>query len=705
MADADMMAASGTTLAIREPEPLQQQRATNDDNLAEKRRKFRAYETNKQREIREAQQARRYYHGKQWTDDEIARLNRRGQPVITDNRIARKIDFLIGVEQRMRRDPKAYPRTPKDEQSADTATAGLRYVCDANRWEHKASDGGHDGMVSGVGVIWVGIKQGQSGLDPELKSCQVDRFFYDPRSVMPDFSDARYMGMHLWVDIDDAVVEHPDREDDLRKLVDRTGGLTTMKLEEDRSEQWGDFERNRVRLVEMYEKKPLAPMASGFGWYYCKFSGDIMLDSMWSPYVDENGAPDCPYVAWSPYIDERGDRYGIVRNMRPMQDEINHRRSKLLHRINVRQVRMRTGAVDDVDKFKYEASRPDGVMEYTGTWGEDIDFVDQSQEAKSEADLLVQAQSSLENLGPNPGLIGKGGGVADQSGRAILAQRDSGMTELSPVFERLRDWKLRVYRKIWARCKQAWTSERWIRITDEDDAPAFLGINQYEQDPTTGAIAGSNVIAEIDVDIILDEGPDTITMQEELMQTFSQLGEAAAGPLGKVMIELSNVPRKERLLKMISEATAPDPAVAEMQQRMAKLEELMAAVKIDQGVADVENKRADTLSKLMAASTPQQQQVDEFGMPSGPPPPQPNIGAAFAAMQAFPLMYGQPTVEEMARTAPGPQQGGPEDEMQGGPMQPMPPPDDMPIDPGMDGGMGAGMLPVDPEMSGVAPPA
>lgn len=73
-------------------------------NLFEKRRKFRAFESNKEDEQKEAQEARRYYHGKQWTDAERQRLNKRKQPVVTDNRISRKVDFLVGIEQRMRRD-------------------------------------------------------------------------------------------------------------------------------------------------------------------------------------------------------------------------------------------------------------------------------------------------------------------------------------------------------------------------------------------------------------------------------------------------------------------------------------------------------------------------------------------------------------------------------------------------------------------------
>lgn len=678
-------------------------------DLGRKRRLFRAFETNKEREMAEQQESRRYYHAKQWTDAEMKKLRARGQPPIFDNRIARKIDFLVGVEQRMRRDPKAYPRTPKHEKDADIATSGLRFVCDTNRWETKASNCTHDGLVTGIGVIWIGVGNGPMGLDVELKPVSVDRFFYDPRSEMPDFSDARYMGLHLWLDIEEAKERYPKHAEALESLVDRDsparGGLA---VEQDRYEQWGDFEHQRVRVIEFWERRlmtapymqstAMTPVRSAVGWYFCTFTGDIELEAGPSPYMDENGSPDCPYVAWSPYVDERGDRYSPVRNMRPMQDEVNHRRSKLLHLLNVRQVHYREGDVDDVDHMRSELSRPDGVVKHNGEWGKTVGLVDQSQQIDGQAELLAQAQSSLENLGPNPGLIGKGGGVADQSGRAILAQRDSGMTELSPVFERLRDWKLRCYRKMWGRMRQAWDGERWIRITDDDGAPAFIGVNQYEMNEV-GEIVVSNSIAELDVDIILEEGPDTITMQEELMQTLANLGEAAAGPLGRIMIELSNTANKDRLLKMLDRASAPDPQVAAMQARMAQLEEILKAAQIDEKRAGVENKRADTLSKLLTASTPQQQQTDEFGNPTGAPPAQPNLGAAVQAMGMFPLQFGEPLLEEqamdMANTPPPEMQPEGDPAMAGAPMNPMMP-QAMPPDGAMPGG-----LPISPELAGM----
>lgn len=625
------------------------------DDIERKRRLFRAFENNKTREQEEMRVARRYYSGRQWTDQEIAKLERRKQPVIWDNRIARKVDFLVGVEQRMRRDPKAFGRTPRDQHTADVATASVRFVCDENRWENMASSAAHDGLVSGVGVVWVGAANKKGVIDPKLTLGQIDRFFYDPRSTMPDFSDARYMGMHLWLDIDDVKAEYPQFADKIDNMADRNGGLTKLRLEEDRGQQWADFETRRIRIVEMYERKP---NGQGYAWYYSKFTGNIVFEDMWSPYLDEYGQPDCPYVAWSPYIDERGDRYGVVRNMRPMQDEVNKRRSRLLHLTNSQKLFAQAGLVDDIDKLREENAKADGILELpAGTeWGRGIGQVDHSFEFRGHADLLAQAQASLENLGPNPGLIGKGGGVADQSGRAILAQRDSGMTELSPVFERLRDWKLRVYRKIWARIRQTWTGERFVRVTDNPQAPAYIGINQYGQDPATGMAMAQNVIGEIDVDIILDEGPDTIVMQEELLQTLSQLGEAAMGPLGRVMIELSQVSNKDQLIDIMDKASAPSPDVVALKQRMDTLEVELKLATVMRTHAEVEAKRVDSAVKMATAMIPPQ-----------------------AVTQTFPMPFA-----DGAPSQPPPQEGMP-------PQMPMPPDDGMP-----DGGPPPDMQPMPP---------
>lgn len=572
-----------------------------DPGLHRKRRWFRAYEDNKRREQDEARDARKYYHDKQWTDEEIQALRKRGQQATIRNRIKRKIDFLVGTEQRLRRDPKAYPRTPQHEKDADVATAGLRYVCDVSHWNKISSDVMHDGLVSGIGVVFIGIENA----DPVIRHSEVDRFFYDPRSVKPDFSDARYLGLHIWLDIDEAKAKWPDSAERLESMMDAESGSSTAFLEQDRQEQWSDFEGRRVRIVEFWEKRPL-PNQAGFGWGYCFFTGEVVLESNWSPYKGEKDEPDCPYEAWSPYVDERGDRYGLIRTLKSIQDEINYSASKYLHRLSTRQFFYKEGAVEDVDDFGRQIARPDGKIKIGAhaEWGKDVGLVDDTTEMRGEAERHSMAIMEMENYGPNPGLTGQGTGVDGASGRALLAQRDSGMTELSPVFERQRDWKLRCYRKMWSRVKQAWQGEKWIRVTDDENAVQFVGLNQFQMDPMTGQISGQNMVAQIDVDIILEEGPDTIVMNEELMQHFSSMGEAAFSPAGKLLIELSNVSNKDRLMKMIDEAmqaSQPQGPPPEQIMAEAKMAELQAKGQMDQQKfqADMQLKSADYQLKML----------------------------------------------------------------------------------------------------------
>jgi hypothetical protein len=667
------------------PAPGQSATSTESD-LARYRKYLRTFETNKRDEQDEAQLHRKYYHSKQWTDDELKKLKKRNQPPVTDNCVQRKIDAIVGTEQRMRRDPKAYPRTPQHEAGADTATAGVRFVCDQQLWGQVSSNCMHDGLVSGIGVMWCGIAPSAGSpqtMDVVLKHVDPARFVYDPRSVRADFSDARWMGVDLWLDIDEAKEGvSQDIAAKLDVMIDSArSGTAVRAADEDQAEQWADYEHRRIRMVELYEKRQGA-------WHYCKFTGEVVIESMISPYQDEYGRPSSCYLAWSPYIDEKGNRYGPIRPMKSLQDEINHRRSRFLHELNSRQTFSNMGgSVEDIDKLKSEIAKPDGHLEFQGgEWMKNVGIIDRSQQLKGHFELLMESQKRIENYGPNPGVIGQGEGLADASGKSMLVQRDMGITELSPVFERHRDWKLRVFRAIWARIRQAWTAERWISITDDPKATEFLPINQVTGvDPMTGQPQVQNAVAEIDVDIILDEGPDTMVMQEELLQTFKDLGEVAMGPMGKVIIELTNVPNKERLLKLIDETTAPPPELIEMQKRMAKLEELLAASKVDESIANVDAKRVETITKLLTASTPAAPTTDEFGNVTAPAQgPDPMLAQQIieAMQQLFPMNYGEPTLEqrgELIIDQPPMPPPGQDMAPQGGQMPPAPVPSRTPM--------------------------
>src|SRR5215217_670075 len=122
-----------------------------------RKNEYLGYLDNKQDEINEQQLARRYYHGSQWTAEQIKSLNKRRQPVVTYNRVGRKINAVVGLLERQRQDPRGYPRTPKQEDGAEIATAVLRYVCDAQLWAAKSSKGGTTAAVDGIGFIEINL--------------------------------------------------------------------------------------------------------------------------------------------------------------------------------------------------------------------------------------------------------------------------------------------------------------------------------------------------------------------------------------------------------------------------------------------------------------------------------------------------------------------------------------------------------------------
>ena len=88
-------------------------------------------------------------------------------------------------------------------------------------------------------------------------------------------------------------------------------------------------------------------------------------------------------------------------------------------------------------------------------------------------------------------------------------------------------------------------------------------------------------------------------MNEELLQTLSQMGEAALGPMGRVVIELSNVgEQRKAYCKMLDRAQRPDPTSPTA--RAAHGHDSRWPEK----AADVENKQVDSdLKRIQGVKT------------------------------------------------------------------------------------------------------
>lgn len=531
----------------------------------------------------ESERARDYTNGHQLTAEERAELQRRGQPDGVVNRIRRKIEWLKGLEVKQRTDPKAFPRTPQHQKDAESVTDAIRYVCDKEDWDGVRSDVYDEFLVEGFGGCEVIHQQNAKGeIDVKVNHYPWDRLFYDPHSRKDDFSDARYKGVVLWMDGADFKDQYPDLKDHIAGMAQDFA----MDTYDDRpADKWYDAKRDRVRVVLMWYREKSA-------WKWVKFIRGAPIDEGDSPYVDDQGESVCPLIMQAAYVDRDNARYGIVRDMFFPQDEVNRRRSKALHQSTSRQTMGVKGAFQSVAEMKRQLAKPDGHVEISIEAFEDaarvgmkpFDILPQSDQMQAHFSLLQEAKSEIDMLGANAALEGETG--ESTSGRAVLARQQGGMIEIASLNDRLHRFTRTVYRHIWMRIKQYWTEERWVRVTDEESNARFVGINQqitlgqalgempeqeaamiaqhiglYPGDPRLNEVVEvRNNVHDLDVDIILEEVPDRVTLEGEVFEALLKYGPQIPPA---VLIEADpTLPskRKEKLLEMMQQPPAPSPA-------------------------------------------------------------------------------------------------------------------------------------------------
>jgi hypothetical protein len=421
-----------------------------------------------------ARRDRQYYDGQQWTDDEIKALEDRHQPVLTKNRIARKVNFILGEEIRKRVDPVARPRTPQHEDAARAATDALRYVEEEQDFDTVRGSVLKDMIIEGYGGGVVEVDD-EDEYCIKLRHVPWDRLFYDPNSYRTDFADAKYKGVVLWMDLDDAIEAYPDSEEELKAAVahDFSGMFTDTTSDKPRT--WADGKRKRVKIVEMYFR-------IGREWYRSDFTkGADLRPPELTAYMDERGKHHCcPLVMASCYVDSDNMRYGVVRGLISPQDEINKRSSKALHLLSVRQVIAERDSIRDPQKFQSELAKPDGYAETEpGALQEGrVQTTQTGDLAQGQIALLQESKQDIDSIGPASSMLSEMG--AGTSGRAFMARQQSAAQELGAVFDTLRGWDKDVFYRDWSCIRQFWTEERWLRVTDDQELTGyrFVAINR-----------------------------------------------------------------------------------------------------------------------------------------------------------------------------------------------------------------------------------
>lgn len=506
---------------------------------------------------RDAERDRDYYDGIQYTSEEVETLRQRKQPIVVSNRIKPKIDALLGFAKKKQMQPKAFPRTPKHEEEADSVTDAVRFACDQARFDVVRMDAAEDLFIYGTMAATVTVAMRGGKPDIQITHVPWDRFYYDPHSRKRDFSDAAYKGVVLWMD--DSEAKRLGKPEVVEACYGDTDGEGETYDDRPRV-AWSDKKRKRIRVLQHRWREGGQWMTA----ILCK--GGFLRDPQASPYVNEHGEPECDLIAACAYIDRENNRYGDVRQMISPQDEINKRRSKALHLLNSQKIIADMGAVTDVEATRREMAKPDGYAEILP--GSRFEVVEQQALVAGQFQLLQEAKAEIDASGVDPALSGD---TTAPSGRAQEMLAQMGLAEKEVTFSALQDWCWRVYRATWNRIKQYWTEERWIRVTDDERNLRWVALNQRAVDEM-GQETVQNAVGELDVDIILEDGPDSVTVQAEQFQQLVELKKADPNAIPTdAIIEASQLRNKEQLLERLKQGGVPP----ELQQQMEEMQQAM----------------------------------------------------------------------------------------------------------------------------------
>lgn len=563
----------------------------------------------KHAENSESAMGERYFHSVQYSADELKTYEGRGQPPVVFNRIKRKVNTIVGILEKLPMGPKASARSPSRaaDDGATIATQALLYAMGWN-WPTLALQVARRCTIRGIAGAEMVMSMGADG-EPEVDWDEVDQrdFFYDARSSKADFTDAKRMGTTRWTDVEEAVSKWPDYEEEIRGYVEN-GPLSDYERGDERGQiAWISKPDQRVRIVDQWYQ-------IGETWHYCIYCGNTPLEWGESPYRDERGRSTHKFEMFSYEVDQDGDRYGIYRDLKGPQDEINHRRSKALHQLHSRRVIAEEGAVDDVEIARREYARVDGwVVKNPGK-----EIVAEDAQAKAVVDgnlaMLQEAKAEIDTYGPNPGLVGTD--IPADSGYAIQLLQAAGIAEMGTYIVEFRKWRLRCYRKTWNTIQQVWKAPRWVKVTDNEELGEFIQVNGWETDEFGKPVA-LNTLSALDMDIMIEDGPSQELARRSALDTFASLGAKGVNmppkTYSRFMVELSDLPSpmKQKIIKSMEEEMQPTPMdqqaiMMKFEQVQAEIAKIVAATQKDNALAG----KAVVETQLLMQGDPAGQQID-----------------------------------------------------------------------------------------------
>lgn len=620
--------------------------------------------------------------GLQWTASEIQKAKAKRIKPLTINRTFPVLNYLHGYFLNNKVDITAKGRTKSDTDLGLVVSEGIKFVLDQNKGQHLFSRAFKQQIVSGFGCLSVGFNSDPREEHIAIRHHNWYSIWWDQYATpWMDKSECRFVYTQDWTDLEDVIALFPEKKKELEEIYSSlasnmsindfsiySNNLIIDDIEDYKrgTSNWVDPNRTRVNPVEMWYPILVdvlyAIMPSGYAvelpedmdpedqlriitqadkvvqsvvkkMRVTTFLDQLILQDTMSPYAHDQ----YPFVPFISYLDRYDFPFGVPRQIKEQDKEVNSRRSMGLALMNGRRVTMEKGAVEDPERTYHEANRFDGMIITKNDKIDRVKVDELTALAPGQMSLLEQSEKEIQEIS---GTIGDTlrAQAPTRSGRAFDSQKETTAVMIASIIDNTRFAQHRLGELITSLIQNTWTGRRVMRITDSlTSAERFITIN--EEIETEYGIEVRNDITQAIFDLKITDTPLTDTNRDKNMDLiFAAIN--ASGPedtslLLNLAFELSDIPNKDQYLAPLRQRTGYDPAddllttdereekatlaaakLQEENERQQQIEAVDIKLEQDKKVAEIEKIKAETAAALATAGA-KKQEADQKGFQIG----------------------------------------------------------------------------------------
>lgn len=615
-----------------------------------------------------------YYDSNQYDAKTLQEMEQKGIPAIVVNLIAPTVNLILGMEAKVRQD---WIVRADDDDKVEFSQAMTKLLQQAERETSadKACSDAYAGQVKS-GLHWVHVRRQRMnpfGYPYVVEPIHRREIWWDWQDESPGLERARWLVRRKWFDFDVLFHMFPKHRDLIKNIQagwamfeSRADSEIGQALYQDwlterqfdfGIDTWRNLERKQAMLYEVWYRIPrwayVMTLENGFKSEFDKRNPvhraavagghaeveyttmfDMRLSWWLGPHrLVDKPSPfphnEFPYIPFWGYREDRtGVPYGHVRAMKPLQDEVNSRRARMLWQLSARRMIGFDDAVKDKRAVEAEAARADAAIWLDGSKrraGQRIDEV-----LKFDDNLGLNAQQmeayrdAAERLQDVANVfkeqLGKAG--AAESGIAISQLIEQGTTALAELNENYTFARRMVGNQVFSLIKEDMgTKQTEVKVRQVTSAqPRKVVLNQRKQDEEAGFTYRNNDVSMTRASVVLDAVPASASFRQhqfkELAELVKKLPPELQAPMLDMVVEASDAPFKDEIVRRIRDALGiqdMDPENMSAQERQAleekasfedmmkQLEHALQQLAVER--ADLENKKLDAETEHTEAET------------------------------------------------------------------------------------------------------